>query len=297
MSDTDDNTENTSFLSNLKNTVKYKAHKAVYNPDANKFAENQKAINEQNKKEEEQKKQLEEQNKENATDTTELSVGLVFNETISQIKSLAAKIIIPFIALLIAMFVANDMIIYPRPIRLIAFIVVLLFCTLLPFYMGIFILYYLLKVVYAWYKRHLSDKGNSSHHQYMPTIFTLLPITTSNACSAFGRFFYYPINYPKFDKNAYETGGKLKEIMNNYLGDLISSFTDFDKYKSQPLFVKLLNNITDNFSKMHLRDIPKCGTDSSALQASNVKETPAEATVVEEPSAPKMNENEPSGSP
>lgn len=274
MSDTDDNTENTSFLSNLKNTVKYKAHKAIYNPDANKFADNQKAIDDQKKKEEEQKKQLEEQNKENATDTTELSVGLVFNETITQIKSLAAKILIPFIALLIAMFVTNDMIVYPRPIRLIIFIVVLLFCTFLPFYMGIFIVYYLLKIVYAWYKRNVSDRENSSSYQYMPTIFTLLPITTSNACSAFGRFFYYPINYPKFDKNAYETGGKLKVIMDNYLEDLISSFTDFNKYKSQPLFVKLLNNITDNFSKMHLRDIPKCGTDSSTATISNEKETP-----------------------
>lgn len=290
MSDTDNNTENTSFLTNLKNTVKYKAHKAVYNPDANKFADNKKTIDNQKKKEEEQKKQLEEQNKVNATDTTELSVGLVFNETITQMKSLAVKIVIPFIALLIAMFVTNDMIIYPKPIRLIMFIIVLLFCTFLPFYTGIFILYYILKLVYAWYKRNVSDRENASSYQYMPTIFTLLPITTSNVCSAFGRFFYYPISYPKFDKNAYENGGKLKVVMNNYLVDLIDSFTDFDKYKSQPLFVKLLEKINKNFSTMHLRDIPNCGTESP--QEKTAAEPSAAEPNAADPSAPKNEENE-----
>lgn len=278
MSDTDNDTENTSFLGNLKNTVKYKVHKAVYNPDANKFAENQKIIDDKKKKEDDQKKQLEQDKKENATDTTDLSVGLVLKHTLTQMKSLAVKIVIPFIALLIAMFVTNDMIVFPKPVRLIIFIVVFIFCTILPFYAGIFVIYYLLKIIYAWYKRNVADKNELIKHEYMPTIFTLLPITTSMPCSAFGRFFYYPFNYPKYDKEEYENGGKLKEIMDSYLINLKESFTDFDKYKSNPLFIKLLDKIQDNFKTMHIKEVRDC-VKSDNTNELNKKEVESEPTA------------------
>lgn len=270
MSDTDNtDTDNTSFLQNLKNTVRYKAHKKIYSPDANTFAKKQEEIEKKKKEEDEgqkEKKRKEEEEK-NATETNNTSTtSLIFKHSILQIKSLAAKIIIPFISIIIAMFVVNDMIIYPRPVRIIMFIIVGLLCSFLPFYMGMFIVYYGFKMMYAWYKHNLSErifkdgKEVDVKHRYMPKIFALLPITTSEPCSSFGRFFYYIFRYPKYDSEDYDKGGALKGIMDDYLSSLKDSFTDFNKYKSNPLFGKLLGRVEDNFNIMHKKDVKDCGT-------------------------------------
>lgn len=272
MSDTN-NIENTSFLSNLKNKLLYKAQKAVYDPDANNYVSNKQTIVQQQSNSTDNSTDNTNQTDTStdntsqtgqSTDTNGSFFNMIFWQTINQIQSLAAKIIIPFISLLIAMFVVNDMIVYPRPIRVIMFITVFLLCIFMPFYTGAFIIYYVFKIIYAWYKRNLSEKifkdGKEigSKHRYMPKIFALLPITTTQPCSSLGRFFYYAFNYPKYDSEDYDKGGALKGIMDDYLSSLKDSFTDFDKYKSNPLFGKLLGRVEDNFRTMHKKEVKEC---------------------------------------
>jgi hypothetical protein len=283
MSDT--NIENTSFLSNLKNKILYKAQKAVYDPDANNYVATKQTIQQSNSTDNSNQSdastdntnpdgQTTDQNGQPIDNTNGSLLSMIVSETIFQIKSIAAKVIIPFISVIIATFVINDMIIYPRPIRLTMFIVVALICTFFPFYLGTFLTYYGFKMMYAWYKRHLSEKtfrdGKEVHHRYMPKIFAALPITTYEPCSKWARFFYYPFRYPKYDTEK----EPLREIMGDYLSSLKESFTDFDKYKDNPLFKKLIGRVEEQFVMMHKKEQPNCGTEkpsATSLQAPQQK--------------------------
>jgi hypothetical protein len=236
-----DNTDDTSLLGNLKNKLTYKLHNAAYDPNANKFAaERAKKI-----KEEEEKKKQEKTDKttDNNGDPNKFSIKRVLKKTGNQALDIIKKVTLPFLSLMLAMIVANDLIVYSPPIRIIFFIFTFFVCLFPPATMllGIF---YLLKSGYSYYVNHMTDRPKK---EIIPTIYALLPITTYQPTSMLGSFFLYPFTYPKNDVAA----AQLPKTMKQYWDDLQASFPDIDKVKNLPIFATEIKQIQKDLSELH----------------------------------------------
>jgi hypothetical protein len=239
MSDPND----TSLFINLKNKLTYMLHNIAYDPNANKFVE------ERNKKINEEK----EENIQNTSDdktTDELNDPNKFNimRTIKKIANTTKTIIltgiIPFIALMLSMIIANELIVYSVPIRIIFFVFTFLICFFLPPFAIILGFFYTLKGGYSYYVNHMTDRPK---REIMPTIYALLPITTYKPLSSFGSFFLYPFTYPKTEI----ASEQLPKTMNQYVTDLEMSFKDLDKVKNIPIFIDCIKQIQKDISELH----------------------------------------------
>ena len=234
-----------SFLTKFKNLTLYKINNAVSDPNADKFAA------EKAKKKEEKEKQLAAAAQINTTVNTiesnpnQFNAKRFFNKILDQTTNFLKKALFPFIALMVAMIVANEMIIYTAPIRIIFFIFTFLVCLFTPSLCIILGLFYILKGAYSYYINNMT--GIKEKIKIMPTIYALLPITTYKPESSIGRFFYYPFRYPK---SAISEVG-LPKTMETYLKDLKESFKDFNSVKDQPIFSKLLEQLESKLKKLH----------------------------------------------
>jgi hypothetical protein len=230
------------LVSNLKNKIAFNLHKATYDPEANAFASTQAA---------EIAKKQETDEKDKTTDVNiiqgdpnKFSIKRVATKMGNQTITILKQILFPFMALMLAMIVANELIIYSPPIRILFFIFVFLICFLLPPASLILGLFYLLKGGYSYYYNHMTDRPKKD---IMPTIFSLLPITTATPSSQLSAFFLYPFRYPKNAQGEL----KLPEIMKHYFENLKESFTDFDRIKNLPLFSDQIKKIESNLMKLH----------------------------------------------
>lgn len=234
-----------SLLTNLKNKVTYNLHKVVSDPDANEFAANQ------------PESPSPEQTKEIGDDdyfklpTTDDPNTFDFNRLIIKIGNHGIRMIkkgfYPCLVIILSMYVANELIVYTWPIRLIFFIVTFWICYHFMPFLILLLGYYLCKSGYGYYLNNLSDGPKT---KIMPTIFALLPLTTDMPVSSLGSFFMYPFTYPKNDKDAKQ----LPIIMNNYAESLKKSFAYFDKIKNLPFVVEGFKQLEDKIE--HLHDIP-----------------------------------------
>ena len=236
-----------SLLSNLKNKVTYTLHQAVTDPNANEFASSQQespssAIIEKVEDDSDYFKLP------STDDPNTFDINRMIIKTGNMIIRMIKKGFYPFIALILSMYVTNEMIMYSAPIRLIFFIVTFLICyNFMPFLI-ILVGYYLCKSGYEYYLNQLSDGPKT---KIMPTIFALLPLTTDIPDSSLGGFFMYPFTYPKNNKDAKQ----LPIIMNNYMESLKKSFTYFDKIKNLPFVAEGFQRLESNIE--HLHDVPK----------------------------------------
>jgi hypothetical protein len=241
--------ENTSLLSNLKNTVRYNIHKKVYNPDANKFAKEQDSKNAKKAEEEKvEKKDKDEKTTElkeaKEAKSKQLTVKNVAVNVTTKVFSILAIILIPTMSILSAMLITNDMIMLPIMMRLIIFIAVIILFSINPFYSGGTLLVYIIK--------ELHDRFTSGDKKYAPRIFALLPITTKPAETNFGGFFKWPFFYPKSEASIQ----KLDKIGTSYLEELSNSFTNFDTYKTSQPFSDLYNTLKLKMENMNKIIIP-----------------------------------------
>lgn len=242
-------TDSNSLLTNLKNKVTYKAHSVVYDPKANEFAQQQA----QQKVEDEQKKKEQQVTTENTkqgnTDPNRFNAVRFVKTTGSQVKNILLQIFFPFLSLMLAMIVANEMIVYSIPIRILFFIFTFLVCYLTKVYAIVLGLFYLLKGGYSYYYNNMTSNPKKD---IMPTIFALLPISTFTPLSSFVSFIMYPFTYPKTEKAAL----KLPEIMKNYYNSLVQSFYEFDAVKTLPTFVKDLKQIQIDLVQIQTGSVP-----------------------------------------
>jgi hypothetical protein len=155
----------------------------------------------------------------------------------------------PAIALILSMYVTNEMIMYPYPIRLVFFIFTFLICKNYMTFMVLLAIFYLCKLGYQTFLNYTANDG-APRIRIMPTIFALLPLTTDIPVSSLGAFFMYPFTYPKNDKDAKQ----LPIIMNNYMESLKKSFTYYDKVKNLPFVAEGFQKLEENIE--HLHDIP-----------------------------------------
>jgi hypothetical protein len=246
MSDSDTNsvpppTQNTSLLTNLKNKVQYNLHQALYDPDANKFAEEQQKQQQQATAQAEEKKAETTAAKEGDPNT--FSYKRAAKNALSSTLYWIAVFIIPFFALMLGMIVANDFIVYPAGARILFFIFVNLIVIFVPisgFVIGIF---YAIKKCYSIYYNYY----NKSAREIMPYIFALLPITTQTPTNSLMKVLLYPFTYPKSDL----AREKLPVIMKQYWGDLQESFPDLNDFKGIPAFTEGLKKIQMDFDELH----------------------------------------------
>ncbi len=248
MSDSDNNPpQNMSILTNLKNKIKYNVHQAVYDPDANKFAEEQQQLAQQQKAQEKQK-QAPSQDEVKTDTTVEGDPNSINYKRIAK-KSYASAVywigvvIVPFFALMLAMIIANEFIVYPAGMRILFFILINVLVNLAPltgFGIG---LYYILKKLYSMYYKHY----NMGNRDIMPHIFALLPITQNIPDNSIMKILLSPFTYPKT-----ETARELlPKIMEQYYNDLQESFPSLNSFKNIPEFVSGLKQIKSNFESMH----------------------------------------------
>lgn len=256
-----DNTDDTSLLGNLKNKLTYKLHNAAYDPNANKFA----AERAKKLKEEEEKKKQDKTDKttDNSDDPNKFSFKRVIKKTSNQALDIIKKVTLPFISLMLAMIVANELIVYSPPIRIIFFIFTFFVCLFPPATM-LLAIFYLLKGGYSYYYNHMTDRPKK---EIMPTIYALLPITTYQPTSSLGSFLLYPFTYPKNDIAA----AQLPKTMKQYWDDLQDSFPDINKVKNLPIFADEIKQIQKDLSELHEPKgfMMKFGGDSSVPVATN----------------------------
>ena len=262
-----------SLLANLKNKVTYNLHQAVNDPDANEFAANQPESPPPATEKVENDDYFEIST---TDDPNTFNANRLFRKIGNQIIRMIKKGFFPVIALILSMYVTNELIVYSAPIRLIFFIFTFLICYHFMPFLILLLGYYLCKSGYQYYLNNLSDGPKT---KIMPTIFALLPLTTDMPVSSLGSFFMYPFTYPKNDKDA----KKLPIIMNNYMESLKKAFTYFDKVKGLPF-------VAEGFKKLeasmeHLHDI--------AVKPESVSSSMSSTSSTSLPDTIKKSQNQP----
>lgn len=239
-----------SFLTKIKNNFVYKINNAINDPDANQYAkeklDKEKEKEEQNKKPQEPviTEKYEDPNPTDDGNPDEISFSRIVKKIWNYIKLIFEKGFFPFIAIILAMYVANEMIVYPAPIRVVFFIFVFVLCFLFKHVTILLGFFYLCKSGYDYY---INNMAGGEKRRIMPRIYALLPVTTYRSESPLTAFFLSPFQYPKSKKDEEE----LVKVMEEYNNALTESFSYLDKVKTLPFFVEGLKKISTNFEGMH----------------------------------------------
>lgn len=244
-----DSTDNNSVITNLMNKVKYNIHKATYDPEANKFVDEQTTQPKQDDKPDNKIADTAESNKADTTQPNEFSIMRLFKKIVKQVLDIFTVGFIPFIALMLTMIVTNELIVYSAPIRIIFFIFTFLVCIFIPPFTILLGIYYIFKGGYSYYVNNMTDRPKT---EIMPTIYALLPITLYKPLSSFTAALLYPFTYPKTEQAAEQ----LPKTMDNYWTSLKASFADFDRFKNLDPFAKNIQKIEENLKTLHSVNVP-----------------------------------------
>jgi cation transport ATPase len=244
--------QNNSLLTNLTNKIKYKLFKATYDPDANTYADQQAQEQAQEKTKQEKTKKIDKNSTDSTSDPNKFSMTRLVKNTISSTFKWLFFCLFPFLALMLAMIITNELIVYSVPIRIIFFIFVFVLCLLIPPVSIVLSMFYIFKGGYSYYVNHMTKNPR----EIMPTIYNLLPISVSKT---YDIPWYNPFAYPKSIKSTEQ----LPKTMEKYIEDLQASFKDFDAVKNLPIFVENLKTIQTNLSKLHSLPIHNNSTNSN----------------------------------
>ncbi len=237
-----DDNQNNSLWANLTNKIKYKLFKATYDPDANTYADEKAKKTKKEDEKEDEKNKIKHDTTVNTTDPNKFSISRLAKKTASQTFRYLMWGLYLFLALIMAMIITNELIMYSVPIRVIFFIFVLIVCLILPPVSVILGIFYIFKGGYSYYVNNMTNRPKE---EIMPTIYTLLPISVSKT---YDIPWYNPFAYPKTIKATEQ----LPKTMKKYMDDLQASFKDFDTVKNLPLFVENLKTIQTNLSKLNM---------------------------------------------
>lgn len=237
-----DTTTMNSIWNNLKNKVTYRVYNATLDPDANKFVakQSEKQQNEQNINQNNTDKTTDN----NDGDSNKFSIKRVVKKVGNQTLNIIQKTIVPFISLMLAMIIANELIVYSAPIRILFFIFTFLICFFIPPFMIILTIFYIFKGGYSYFVNNMTERPKK---EIMPTIYSLLPVTTYKPESSLGAILLYPFTYPKTENNALQ----LPKTMNQYWLDLQDSFPGLNKIQNLPIFSNEINKIKKELSELY----------------------------------------------
>ena len=261
-----------SFLTKLHNKVTYKLNAAVDDPDAAKFAEDRKANEEQQKQQALAAKEAPgpASPQDQSTDMPPSTSSRIGTKIWNGFTKGITMLWYPIACVVLAMFVANDMIVYAAPVRVIFFVFTFLACYYLSYMFGALTFGYIIKKVYQW---HLDDNVEGKSKDIMPTIFAVLPTTTNEPTTLLSSIAFAPFWYPQSEQKA----NALPDITNQYWNQLQESFPGLNELKTLPIFTTGLQKARSTLD--HLHDPPKKPAENvplsehkPALQNTNRKE-------------------------
>ncbi len=243
-----------SLLASLKRKVMYNIYTLVNDPNANEFAEENAQSNPDDESMSASLSSLFSTPKPETNTPTEDVIAFTSNEKINRILNrvygIMKQCVVPFICLLLAMYVANDMIVYSIPIRVIFFVFTYAICFLFRPFMLLLVMFYAGKMMYHLYLNKLSA---GAPRRMLPKIFAILPITTTKPVSALMTFLMYPFTYPKTEKDE----EKLKVIMEEYMDSLKDTFPYFETVQSVPVFAEGWKQIQEWSAHLHDKPVPQ----------------------------------------
>jgi len=252
--------EDTSFFKKVKNLISYKINNTVdnvlNNPDAEKYAKEQ-----EEKKEKKEKKIKKEEpipivegadvTGPNTTDPATTDPPSTTQQIKDKLPGIFARCLGIFVVLMLSMFVANEMIMYAYPIRLIFFIFTFVVCYMLTGIRILLALFYFLKWAYSYYINNMTEQPKI---KLLPKIFALLPLTTKTSNISLVQFFLYPFRYPKTEKDKLSLPLK-KEAYEKELEDSCPFYKDIQStMKKDKEYMSNLEKL-DNFLS-HMHDVP-----------------------------------------
>jgi len=205
-----------------------------------------------------------------------------------RIKERMINIFITFIIpLILAMFVANESVMYPAPVRIIYFVFAFVLCYVNKAAAGLLGTIYLGRYAYDYYVNKMEKRGIPL---IVPPILAVLPVKIfdpSAPAAFFKDLIQYPMIYPRNERGE----NNLMVIMNDYLESLKKSFTYLDNVKSMPMFVEKLKTIDENMEKLH-KPIPE-PVENDKKNETNAKLPPTIAEQREEKGLPPLNTSVP----
>lgn len=246
-----------SLLDKLKNKALYKVETLINDPEANRFA----AEKAEREKEEKDKAEKEKQEKAKNISTSppvkealeqpeepesSSAVVRIAKKTFGYIKRILEVAFFPFLSILFASFIANEMIIYPAPVRLCFFVFTLIICLLSRTVIVILSLFYLCKWGFHYYVNEMSD---GPKRLIMPTLFAILPLTTNEYPNRFKNFFAKPFQYG--ERWSRRDARELDTRMEMYQTSLKEAFPFVEAIKTQEPYQEQLQKISKKFSELH----------------------------------------------
>jgi len=252
-------------------TIKKKKKEPYRNPPKNATAQNATAQN----------ATAQNATAQNATDAEEEDVPAwkrIVNKGIDKGMQYGALVIVPFIALVMASFVANDMIIYSKFMRIIFFIFTFLMTYLYNDILVVVLpVYYILRTFYRRYLNSVEQQKDPAYDIRKPLkIYAFLPlfqgmpekpqntIASDPKASRIGYYaqciwwaMTYPFCYPFcYDKSEKDTC-KLSQTCDDEWGFLITSFADYDTYKETPPYKNRIEHAKTAFQANNSVELSK----------------------------------------
>ena len=248
------------LVERLKNKVSYYIYKTVNDDEANHFAEEKKE-KEQEQKETEDTKKEQYDDVPPTTKATETIAGVDTQYIWAKVKEYGTYflnvLLIPLLALYMASFVANELIMYPVGVRLVFFMFTLFICATTKWVTYAMCTYYIAKKIYQSYLNRERDDAPNPPIRLMPKIFAFLPIMIKDPnASGFLESLKRPFQYLKEDADMANEFGKtsrdsLRDIMEEYKTSLQDSFPFYDTVKTNDIFVKRQEQLDEHFTEMH----------------------------------------------
>jgi uncharacterized membrane protein len=229
------------FLKKLQNKITYYIYKTVNDDDANKYAEEEKKHT--LKEDYEPADPEKEKEKEKDSDSSEES-------TTDTVLRYAQLVLIPVLSVALAVFVANELIVYPTAIRIIFFIITIILCNVNNFAFILLLGYYICAAIVHWYVNRKHDKP---FVRYLPKIFGIMPFYPYNADEKVTGLASYlkPSNIDKKNENTGKTElGTLQEVIANYRESLSKSFPYYENVKDDSVFVKRMKDLDEYFTEL-----------------------------------------------
>jgi hypothetical protein len=148
---------------------------------------------------------------------TEDPDNVSFSRILDKVWYYIQKFIYPLLCVLMASFIANEMIMYAPIIRFTFFTFFLLICLSSTGILSSMCVYYLLKLLYGVYVNKMTDRPKI---KLLPTVYSMLPLIVNRPLLPIAALFLYPFTYPKtqVDEKA------LLETMVLYQKDLDRSY-------------------------------------------------------------------------